>query len=308
MANNTNDSKKYISLSRLSNFLDNIKVKYSQIGHKHTVSDLTDYTPISVDSELSSTSTNPVQNKVIDAEFEAVSDAMGALDLAVDGKADINHNHDDLYYTESEIDSKLSGKSDTTHNHDSSYDKKGTANTTVSVHNTATDAHNDIRVLINDLNTKVTNFLDVDDSTTDQLSEVLTLIEDNKGDLESLTTSKVNVSDIIDNLTTASAKKVLSANQGVAIKDLIDGKADATHSHTVSNISDLTATATELNYMDGVTSNVQTQLNNKASASDFANYYTKTQIDNLELITISDIDTICGSTISVASLDNEVSF
>ena len=32
---------------------------------------------------------------------------------------------------------------------------------------------------------------------------------------------------------------------------------------TVADISDLTATATELNYVDGVTSNIQTQLNNK---------------------------------------------
>lgn len=36
------------------------------------------------------------------------------------------------------------------------------------------------------------------------------------------------------------------------------------HTHTVSEISDLTPTATELNYMDGVTSNVQAQLDEKA--------------------------------------------
>lgn len=39
------------------------------------------------------------------------------------------------------------------------------------------------------------------------------------------------------------------------------------HNHTVSNISDLTASATELNYTDGVTSNIQTQLNGKAASS-----------------------------------------
>lgn len=44
-----------------------------------------------------------------------------------------------------------------------------------------------------------------------------------------------------------------------------DGKANATHNHTVANITDLTATATELNYMDGVTSNVQTQLDGKSA-------------------------------------------
>ena len=42
---------------------------------------------------------------------------------------------------------------------------------------------------------------------------------------------------------------------------------DNSHKHTVSNISDLTATATELNYCDGVTSNIQTQLNGKAASS-----------------------------------------
>lgn len=42
--------------------------------------------------------------------------------------------------------------------------------------------------------------------------------------------------------------------------------APADHDHVVADITDLTATATELNYMDGVTSNVQTQLNGKAAS------------------------------------------
>ena len=38
-------------------------------------------------------------------------------------------------------------------------------------------------------------------------------------------------------------------------------------------------------------------------------HYTKTEIDNLELITADDVDTICGTTIEVASADNsEVTF
>lgn len=44
------------------------------------------------------------------------------------------------------------------------------------------------------------------------------------------------------------------------------GAAASSHTHTVANISDLTATVTELNYMDGVTSNVQTQLDGKAAS------------------------------------------
>ena len=99
-----NNEKKYASLSTLQTFLDNIKTRFTQIGHKHTVSDLTDY---KVDTELSSTSSNPIANKTVDAEFEAVSQALGALDLALDSKSDSGHTHDDRYYTETEIDTKL---------------------------------------------------------------------------------------------------------------------------------------------------------------------------------------------------------
>lgn len=86
--------KKYVSLSKLSTFLDNLYEKFASVGHKHTLNDITGYV---VDSQLSSTSTNPVQNKVIDAEFEAVSVAMNALEDAIDGKSSASHKHDDLY-------------------------------------------------------------------------------------------------------------------------------------------------------------------------------------------------------------------
>lgn len=51
------------------------------------------------------------------------------------------------------------------------------------------------------------------------------------------------------------------------IQTQLDGKSSNGHKHKVSDISDLTANATELNYMDGVTSNVQTQLNSKSPTS-----------------------------------------
>lgn len=168
-------------------------------------------------------------------------------------------------YTTTDIDTKLNGKSDTGHNHDEDYDEYGaaadalnsakaytdtkttglastsTVDTKINTHSTSTDAHNDIRVLITELTNKLNNFLDVDDTTSDQLSEVLTLIENNKGTLASLTISKVNVSDIINNLTTNSADKVLSAAQGVAIKGLIDAlqlELDS-HTHAIADVSGL---------------------------------------------------------------------
>jgi hypothetical protein len=131
MANNT---KKYVSLTRLSNFLDNIKAKYSQIGHKHTTADLTDY---KVDTELSSTSTNPVQNKVLDAEFDAISTAMSALDLAIDGKADASHNHDSAYAAKTHNHDGVYATA--THNHDTKYDSKGAAEAVQTNLNTVSD-------------------------------------------------------------------------------------------------------------------------------------------------------------------------
>lgn len=130
-------------------------------------------------------------------------------------------------------------------------DPSGTAETKVSAHNTSTNAHNDIRLLIAEITTKLTNFLDVDDTTVDQLSEVLTLINNNKGTLESLTTSKINVSAIVDNLTTSDSTKVLSAKQGVAIKSLIDALQIAVDNIKVpTQLSELTADATHRTVTD----------------------------------------------------------
>lgn len=58
---------------------------------------------VTVDAELSTTSTNPVQNKVIKS--------------ALDGKSNTGHTHDDRYYTKTEVNTKLDGKSNTGHKH-----------------------------------------------------------------------------------------------------------------------------------------------------------------------------------------------
>lgn len=100
--------KKYASLSTLQSFLDNLRTIFASLSHKHTIDDLTNY---QVDAALSSTSTNPVQNKILDAEFEEIAVSMRALGLALDGKSDASHNHDDIYYTKTEIDNISSQKS-----------------------------------------------------------------------------------------------------------------------------------------------------------------------------------------------------
>ena len=134
----------------------------------------------------------------------------------------------------------------------------------VSTHNTSDEAHNDIRILIKELTNKLNALADSDDEDLNQLSEIVTYIKNNKTIIEGITTDKVNTSDIINNLTTNSPNKVLAAAQGVAIKNLIDGLSLALeeHTHTINEISDVNVSSTELNYISGVTSNVQNQLNN----------------------------------------------
>lgn len=64
--------------------------------------------------------------------------------------------------------------------------------------------------------------LDSDDTTLDELSEIVAYIKSNRSLIESVTTSKVSVSDIANDLVTNAANKPLSAAQGVALKALID--------------------------------------------------------------------------------------
>lgn len=97
-----------------------------------------------------------------------------------------------------------------------------TSESKVSAHNTGTTSHSDIRLLIQGLTDRLNALADSDDATLDQLSEIVAYIKSNKSLIDAITTSKVNVSDIVDNLTTNVTNKPLSAAQGVALKSLID--------------------------------------------------------------------------------------
>ena len=101
-------------------------------------------------------------------------------------------------------------------------DPKGTAASAVSQHNTADDSHNDIRLELKAIKDRLTAFFDSDNQTLDEMSEIVSYITSNKTLIDSITTSKVSVADIINNLVTNVANKPLSAAQGVELKTLID--------------------------------------------------------------------------------------
>lgn len=98
----------------------------------------------------------------------------------------------------------------------------------ISTHNVETDSHKDIRSLIFELRTRLNSVADSDDTTLDQLSEIVAYIKANKTLIESITTSKVNVSDIVNDIESNITNKPLSAAQGVALKELINEVGEAT--------------------------------------------------------------------------------
>lgn len=98
----------------------------------------------------------------------------------------------------------------------------GDASGQIAQHNTSTTAHSDIRLLISNLTNRLNALANSDDTTLDQMAEVVAYIKDNRELIEQVTTGKVSVSDIINNLTTNVSNKPLSAAQGVVLKSLID--------------------------------------------------------------------------------------
>ena len=97
---------------------DELDTTYSKTNHTHPV-----------DSSLSGTSTNPVQNKVVKTALDGKaatvhshnSNDITGLSSLLSDKADVDHNHDARYYTETEVDTKLNGKANTAHTHDDRY-------------------------------------------------------------------------------------------------------------------------------------------------------------------------------------------
>jgi hypothetical protein len=69
-----------------------------------------------VDSELSTDSTNPVQNKAVAEAIDSLNTLVGdssvaeQIQNALDEQDVVDHNHNELYYTKTQTDEKLSQK------------------------------------------------------------------------------------------------------------------------------------------------------------------------------------------------------
>ncbi len=237
-----------------------------------------------------------------DSHNHIISNVDG-LQSALDSKAASGHDHNSVYYTETEVDTLLSGKANSSHTHtianitnlQSTLDGKantshgthvsysttapvmdgsasvGTASTVArSDHKHPTDTS---RAAQTSLDAHTSNKSNPHGVTLAQLGLTATAAELNALDGITATVTELNFVDgVTSNIQTQLNSKAASSHSHsisniTNLQTTLDGKAASSHTHTVANISDLTATAKELNYMDGVTSNVQTQLDGKAASS-----------------------------------------
>lgn len=158
----------------------------------------------------------------VDDEIERATTVESNLDKKIDSTA-------------KSIREEVSGNTDTI---------RGEIASAVSNHNTSTASHNDMRILIEELTSRLNALADSDDTTLDQLSEIVSYIKNNKTLIDSITSNKINYADIVDNLTTNNKKKVLSAAQGVVLKALFDSipswaKAEKKPTYQATEISGL---------------------------------------------------------------------
>jgi hypothetical protein len=146
---------------------------------------------------------------------------------------------------------------------------------------------------------------DSDDTTLDQLSEIVAYIKNNKTLIDNITTGKVSVSDIVDNLTSTATNKPLSANQGRALKALIDAIVVPTES-TVSGWGFTKNTGTYSKPSGGIpksdlASAVQTSLEKADTAlqnhQSLSGYATETWVNNKGYLTLADLPVYNGGVI-----------
>ena len=100
----------------------------------------------------------------------------------------------------------------------------------------------------------------------------------------------------------------VTSNSGYTACPVIDGVPyykDTNTTYTLGSFG-INATATELNYSSGLTGNIQSQLNNKSASTHTHDnrYYTESEIDNYNLITTSEIDSICQFPTAYIAVDN----
>ena len=263
---------KYLSSNDYTN-AEKTKLAGIETGANNTV----------VDSVLSSTSSNPVQNKVVSAAISNLNTLVGdtsvasQISTAIAGKVDavsgkgLSTND----YTTSEK-TKLSGIATGAEVNQNTFSNVVVGSTTIAA-DTKTDtltiaAGSNITLTPDATNDKIT--IAAQDTTysaaTTSAAGLMSAADKTK--LDGITaganayTLPTASSSTLGGVKTTST---VTSNSGYTACPIISGVPYYKDTDTTYNLGSfgVTATATELNYVDGVTSNIQTQLNGKAASS-----------------------------------------
>lgn len=239
----------------------------SDDGHKHALADVTDVTASAtevnytkgvksaiqtqldgksdddhthpVDSSLSSTSTNPVQNKVVKTELDKKA-TTSALD---------SHTSDTVKHITSTERTTWNNKSDFSGNYNDLEDAP----------NIVEDGTGTLKIMdqndniIMEIGKDGLNVAKLTVNGTGDVATVLTQYE------EAIDTNKTNIDKKADKTDLTSHTGNKNNPHGVTLSQL---GVTATAAE-LNKLDGVTATTAELNYVDGVTSNIQTQLNAK---------------------------------------------
>ena len=230
---------------------------------------------------------------------QLLEDAKSYTDTTVSSAVNAEHNHDNRYYTEEEIDAKLVGKSDTSHKHDNDYYGKTDGE---ALAKTLEDVKADVDAFFKDAA--------ISETAKDTLKEIQDYITSDVSAAAEMTASIANKADKTHSHAISDVSGLQSALDGKADSShgthvtysttapVMDGTASVgsastvarsdhkhptdtsraskeefdAHTNNKSNPHSVTlsqlgvnATATELNYTTGVTNNIQSQFNSLSS-------------------------------------------
>lgn len=245
-------------------FLDGLDARNITIGNKTQVFDGTGDLTYS----LSDIGAAPAGHNHNDSYYtkSQMDTELGELQSNINEKADSGHNHNGLYYTESEMDTKLNNKSDKTHTHDDRYYLKDEINSTVATINANIAKKSDT----GHTHTEYGNKAEIENEF-ESLNEIIEGIETTLSGVQTTLTNKSDKTHTHDDRYYTETE----------INNKLAGKSDTDHDHD----DDYYLKAE----IDTTVSALQTSINGKAASGHTHDdrYYTETEIDNK----ISDINT-----------------
>ena len=98
------EKNEFLDESGLQSVINKFVALFAKITHTHELSEISDYT---VDSSLSSTSTNPVQNKIITVEINRINETLSGT-AYIDVEDNENIEYPDISTSDNIVDSALS--------------------------------------------------------------------------------------------------------------------------------------------------------------------------------------------------------